>query len=354
MQQRNIDVVVIGAGQAGLATGYYLRRTGLDFVILDAEEGPGGAWRHGWQSLRLFSPAKWSSLPGWIMPGGEDYYPSVQELLDYITKYEERYNLPIERPVWVQAVRPDGDALLVETNRGNWRAKAVVSATGSWRKPYIPDYPGRDRFRGEQIHSADYDTPLAFSGQRVLVVGGANSGAQILAEVSYLADTTWVTLHEPEFLPDDVDGRYLFDRASARYQAQQEGRAYNESLGLGSIVMVPPVLEARERGVLESVRPFERFTESGVVWPDGGEERIDAVIWCTGFRYALDHVQALHVVAENGEVEVQGTRSVQEPRLWMVGYGEWTGYASATLIGVGRSARATAGEIGEVVGAKTG
>ncbi len=158
MQQRDIDVVVIGAGQSGLATGYYLRRTGLDFVLLDAEEGPGGAWRHGWQSLRLFSPAKWSSLPGWIMPGGEDYYPSVQELLDYITKYEERYNLPIERPVWVQAVRRDGDALLVETNRGTWRAKAVVSATGSWRKPYIPDYPGRDRF-----HSAD-PSPSAASG----------------------------------------------------------------------------------------------------------------------------------------------------------------------------------------------
>jgi putative flavoprotein involved in K+ transport len=350
MHTREIDVVVIGGGQAGLATGYYLRRTGLEFVILDAEDGPGGAWRHGWESLRLFSPAKWSSLPGWIMPGGEDYYPSVQELLDYFTQYEERYNLPIQRPVRVSAMRDDGDCLLVETDRGNWRARAVVSATGSWRNPYIPDIPGRDLFRGDQIHSADYVTPLAFSGQRVLVAGGANSGAQIFAEVSYLADATWVTRTEPTYLPDHVDGRYLFDRASARYQAQQSGEEFEDSKGVGSVVMVPPVLEARERGVLTSVRMFERFTETGVVWPDGREERIDAVIWCTGFRYALDHLRPLNVIAGNGEVEVQGTRSVREPRLWLVGYGEWTGYASATLIGVGRSARATAAEIGEVAG----
>jgi len=350
MQERNIDVVIIGGGQSGLAVAYYLRRTGLDFVILDAEDGPGGAWRHGWESLRLFSPAKWSSLPGWIMAGGENYYPSVQELLDYITQYEERYNLPIERPVQVTAVRDDGDRLLVETDRGNWRARAVVSATGSWRTPYIPDVPGRDLFRGDQIHSANYVTPLAFSGQRVLVVGGANSGAQILAEVSYLADVTWVTRSEPTFLPDDIDGRYLFDRASARYRAEQAGEEFVETGGFGSVVMVPPVLEARERGVLTSVRMFERFTEQGVVWPDGREEEIDAVIWATGFKAALDHLRPLNVVAENDEVQVEGTRSIREPRLWLVGYGEWTGYASATLIGVGRSARATAAEIGEMAG----
>src|SRR5690606_584606 len=142
-------------------------RTGAGFVILDAEEGPGGAWRHGWQSLRLFSPAKWNSLPGWIMRGGEDYYPTVQETLDYFTKYEERYDLPVRRPVWVLAVRRASEGLIVETTTGDWHARAVVSATGSWRNPYIPEYPGWEQFQGEQIHSADYSTPLAFAGQRV-------------------------------------------------------------------------------------------------------------------------------------------------------------------------------------------
>lgn len=345
MQTEQRDIVIIGGGQAGLAVAYYLRRTGLSFVILDAEEGPGGAWRHAWPSLRLFSPARWSSLPGWIMSGGANYYPSRDETLDYMTQYEQRYQLPIKRPVWVTAVQRDDDGLRVQSGCGEWLARAVVSATGSWRKPYIPCYPGREQFQGEQLHSADYGTPLAFSGKRVLVVGGANSGAQILAEVSQLAGVTWVTRSEPQFLPDDVDGRYLFDRASERYQALQTGDEPPASQGFGSVVMIPPVKEARERGVLTSVRPFERFTETGVVWPDGREEAIDAVIWCTGFVPALDHLTPLGILDERGRIEIDGTRSVREPRLWLVGYGEWTGYASATIIGVGRSARATANQI---------
>lgn len=103
--------------------------------------------------------------------------------------------------------------------------------------------------------------------------------------------------------------------------------------------MVPPVRDARERGVLKSVRPFDRFTEEGVVWSDGREEKIDAVIWCTGFKPALEHLRPLRVVEPGGRVELEGNRSIREPRLWLVGYGDWTGFASATLIGVGRSAR---------------
>lgn len=339
--------MVIGAGQSGLAVGYYLRRTGLSFVLLDAEDGPGGAWQHGWQSLRLFSPAKWSSLPGWIMSGGEDYYPTVQEFLDYLTEYERRYQLPVQRPVQVLAVRRDTDRLVVETGAGTWRARAVVSATGSGRGPYIPDIPGRDEFRGEQIHSVEYRTPLDFLGQRVLIVGGANSGVQIYAEVSQVADTSWVVRREPHFLPDYMDGRYLFDRATERYQARLEGKPVDERVNFNSIVMLPPVIEARERGVLTTVPMFTRMTPTGVVWPDGSEEEIDTIIWCTGFRYVLDHLRPLGIVTPDNTVETEGTRATSEPRLWLVGYGEWTGYASATIIGVGRTARATVNEIVE-------
>jgi NAD(P)H-nitrite reductase large subunit len=115
--------------------------------------------------------------------------------------------------------------------------------------------------------------------------------------------------------------------------------------GLGDIVMVAPVVEARERNVLKSVRPFERFTRNGVVWVDGCESVMDAVIWCTGFRPALQHLDSLGVVNAEGRVEVEGTHSTEEPRLWLVGYGEWTGSASATLIGVTRTARSTVNEI---------
>lgn len=346
-EERTADVVVVGGGQAGLAVGYYLRRTGLSFVILDAQEESGGAWLHGWDSLRLFSPARFSSLPGWIMEGGPDHYPTRDEAVEYLRRYEERFELPVERPVRVISVRRMGEGLRVETDRGGWLASAVVSATGSWDRPYVPPYPGRERFRGVQLHSAHYGSPQAFAGKRVLVVGGGNSGAQILAEVSKVADATWVTLREPSFLPDYVDGRYLFDQATALYRARQEGRPAPEPASLGDIVMVEPVREARERGVLRGERPFECFTENGVVWPDGREERIDAVLWCTGFRPVLEHLRPLGVVEENGRVRLDGNRSLREPRLWLVGYGDWTGFASATLIGVGRSAREVAAEISD-------
>jgi putative flavoprotein involved in K+ transport len=339
-----LDVVVIGGGQAGLALGYYLRRTGLSFVILDAGPAPGGAWQHTWPSLRLFSPARWSSLPGWIMPGGPDYYPTRAELLAYLTEYERRYALPLRRPVSVSAVEPDGAQLLVTSQRETWRARAVVSATGTWSAPVVPCFAGQGQFRGELLHASDYRSPLPFAGRRVLVVGGGNTGAQLYAELSLVADASWVTRRPPTFLPDDVDGRDLFERATARYHADQAGEAQPQA-SLGDIVLVESVRAARERGVLHSVRPFTRFTERGVVWPDGRAEDIDAVLWCTGFRPALTHLRALDVFDDAGCVAVRGTRSVREPRLWLLGYGEWTGYASATLIGVGRTARATATEI---------
>ncbi len=207
--------------------------------------------------------------------------------------------------------------------------------------------PVGKHFKGIQIHSACYRSPEQFRGKRVLVVGGGNSGAQIHAELSLVADSTWVTRREPRFLPDDVDGRDLFDRATVRYQARQEGRDPDMSVEhlLGDIVMLPPVKAARERGDLVSVRMFECLSAEGVVWPDGREERIDAIIWCTGFRPALDHLAPLNIIEPDGRILTEDTRSIREPRLWLVGYGEWTGYASATLIGVGRTAKETVEEI---------
>ncbi|HDR9178772.1 pyridine nucleotide-disulfide oxidoreductase [Burkholderia vietnamiensis] len=343
-----VDVVVIGGGQAGLATAYFLRRAGIDYVVLDDQSAPGGAWRHTWESLHLFSPAEWSSLPGWQMPISHSTYPSRNHVIDYLANYERRYHLPVQRPVHVEAVSRTSEGLLVTTDRGEWLAQAVVSATGTWSAPYIPDYPGREMFRGRQIHSAQYRNPDDLSGLAVLVVGGGNSGAQILAEVSTVCSATWVTLHEPVFLPDDVDGRILFERATAKWKALRDGQATGVPVGgLGDVVMVPPVRDARTRGVLHTVRPFSHFDADGVVWADGSRSHVDAVIWCTGFRPSLGHLDALQIRDADGLVRTDGTRAKDEPRLWLVGYGEWCGAASATLIGVMRSARDTAREIAE-------
>jgi putative flavoprotein involved in K+ transport len=350
MDVKQTDVVVIGGGQSGLATGYYLRRTGLSFVILDEQEKPGGAWNQTWHSLRLFSPAEHSSLPGWLMPKGEKEYPHRDEVIDYLSKYEARYNLPVERPVKVLSVAKEGSSFMVRTNTGIWQAGAVISATGSWSKPFIPEYEGKEVFQGVQLHSAYYRRPEEFRGKKVLIIGGGNSGAQILAEVSAVAATTWVTLKEPKLLPDDIDGRYLFEFATLQYKAKLEGKTIQPVGSLGDVVAVATVKAARDRGVLHSKRPFKYFTADGVIWPDGTAENFDAVIWCTGFKPALDFLKELDVVEEDGRILTQGTRAEKLAGLWLIGYGSWTGYASATLIGVGRTARSTAEEVKEYVG----
>jgi cation diffusion facilitator CzcD-associated flavoprotein CzcO len=331
------DIIIIGGGQMGLSLGYYLRRTKADFLILDAEESPGGAWRHGWDSLRLFSPAGYSSLPGWPMPPpAHEGYPTRDDVLDYLARYEVRYDFPIQRPVLVQSVERVGEHFEVVTDQGRFAARMVVSATGTWSNPYIPEIEGRDVFKGMQVHSAHYVRPDDYGGKKVLVVGGGNSGAQIVAELAPVARTMWVTTHDPLFLPDDVDGRVLFERAVARMKEPPSDTPVG---GIGDIVMVPPVKEARARGDLGSVRPFERMTAQGVVWPDGSEMAVDAIIWCTGFRPALQHLTNLDVVEADGKVRLDGQQSIKEPRLWLAGYGDWCGPGSATLMGAARTAR---------------
>ena len=313
-QTQETAIVIIGGGQSGLAVAYFLRRTGRPFVILDAGTAPGGAWREGWDSLRLFSPAEASSLPGWPMPrlslpNNTGEFPAKQQVIDYLTQYENRYNLPVQRPVRVERVIAVEDGYDVQTDRGNWRTHVVVSASGTATHPVIPPYPGLADYTGWQRHSAQYRSPEQLAGQRVLIVGGGNSGAQILADVSRVAQTKWVTLTEPTFLPDDVDGRVLFGRATAQYQALQTGETRQPTGNLGSIVMVPSVRDARSRGVLHAVRPFERVTPTGVQWADGRQEDFDTIIWCTGFGPATDYLRPLGIVDRAGKIATKGTKA---------------------------------------------
>jgi len=343
--ENGFDVIVIGGGQSGLAVGYYLRRTNLSFIILDKSEQPGGAWQHHWKSLRLFSPAQWSSLPGVIMAGGGNYYPTREETIQYLEEYEQKYQLPVKRPIDVKSITKIEQDFHLQTSHGLYKAKVVVSACGSFDNPFIPQVTGIENFQGKVLHSSQYVTPDEFKDKRVAIVGEGNSGAQILAEVSSVTETIWITQKEPRFLADHIDGRYLFDAASQMYEAKQQGKSYQPP-SLGDIVMVPAVKEARERGVLEhSLRPFSSFTVDGLKWDDGHFEKVDAVIFCTGFKSSLVHLSALDVITKEGRVDTEETKAKTMRGLWLVGYGNWTGFASATLIGVGRSARQTVEEI---------
>ncbi|MFJ7772375.1 ArsO family NAD(P)H-dependent flavin-containing monooxygenase [Streptomyces sp. NPDC097107] len=346
---QHTDVVVVGGGQAGLAAGYHLRRQGLGHVVLDADAAPGGSWQHMWDSLHLFSPADHSSLPGRLMPArpGESY-PDAGHVVDYLTDYEKRYDLPVQHGSRVEAVRRDGDRLLVEADSGTWRARAVISATGTWSRPFLPAVPGRSVFTGRQLHTVNYRRPAAFAGRRVIVVGGGNSGAQIASDLALngQVEVTWVTRRPPRFLPDDIDGRALFDVATARRRALDAGRGDTGGVAsLGDIVAVPPVRAARDAGLLTAKPMFSGLTADGVRWGDGSRTGADAIVWCTGFRPALSHLAPLQLRGVRGYIATEGTRAVDEPRLHLLGYGDWTGPASATLIGVGRPARDAARDI---------
>lgn len=359
---REVDVAVIGGGQSGLTVAFYLRRVNRDreraglrslsYVVLDSSVAPGGAWREAWPTLELFSPAAFSSLPGWPMPGWPGPgNPSAVHVVDYLRAYEQRYDLPVRRPILVDEVRdpgqrPDGP-LLVRTDRGTWSARLVVNATGTWRRPFVPKVPGIEVFAGRQLHTAQYDGPRAFEQQRVMVVGGGNSGAQIAADLlPHAARVHWVTSRPPRYLPDDVDGRVLFETATQAVRDRAAGRTSRGVASLGDIVAVPSVRAARDRGDLIAEPMVDRLTREGAVWPDGRPAPLDAIVWATGFRPALRHLRGLRLPTRDGHPltvapggSAHAVRAAGDERIWFVGYGDWTGVASATLVGVSRPAR---------------
>ncbi len=340
------DCIVIGAGQSGLSCGYYLRKTGLKFVLLDDEECAGGAWLHTWDSLTLFSAAKHNALPGKAMPSSEGEYPTRNEVIDYLQSYEEKFNIPLQRPVRVSGIIRNRNHFEIITNVSTYLTKSVVAATGTYRSQFIPDVPGRNDFRGDQIHSAAYKNPTDFIGKHTLVVGGGNSGAQIYAELSQETLTFWGVKTVPEFLPDDVDGKKLFDQATAIYLAKKRGEQLNKKMfDLGNIVMVPSVKQARDRGVLDEYKILKGFDKDRVLWEDGSSDYIDAIVWCTGFHYNTSFLDGLTHRSPKGKIVTKGTNAEEVQGLWLVGYGGWTGMASATIIGVGRTARKTVKEI---------
>ena len=309
------EVVIVGAGQSGLATAYYLRRAGVTPLLLDAQPTPGGAWLHVWPSMTLFSTAEFSNLPGKPMPP-YDGFPPAAHVVDYLSDYEKRYELQVVRPVTVESVTHDGEVFHLRAGDREWLARQVVAATGTWSAPFVPSYPGT--FAGRQWHSANYPGPGPFRGAKVAVVGSANSAAQIAAELVDVADVTWYTRKEPRWMPDDVDGRVLFRRNSLRALAilrgEEDPGADSE---LGDIVVLPAVKKARDEGRL---KPTPQFA---------GLDEVDAdhLIWCTGFRPAL---RPFRKVLDRGLP------------IHLVGYGDWVGPGSATITGVGPYAKRTA------------
>ncbi|ARJ04500.1 pyridine nucleotide-disulfide oxidoreductase [Cnuibacter physcomitrellae] len=364
---RSATVAVIGAGQAGLSAAFHLQRTGfvsaLDaepapgaptYVVLDAAATPGGAWQHRWESLRIATVNGIFDLPGMPKPELDPEEPSRDAVPRYFADYERRFHLPILRPVTVTAVRaldddPDGP-LLVETSSGPWRVRGVVNASGTWTNPVLPRYPGQETFLGRQLHTRDYRDLSEFAGHRVAVVGGGISAVQQLEEISRVAWTAWYTRREPVFFEGDFDpettGRDTISRVVADVEAGLPSRSIVSYTGLG---WSPYALAARDRGALERRPMFTAIEPHGVREADGTFTSVDTILWATGFRPDVRHLDPLDLRDPAGGIRMRGTTVVVDPRIQLVGFGP-----SQSTVGANRAGRAAATAFARRFGASAG
>ncbi|MFE3522485.1 NAD(P)-binding domain-containing protein [Streptomyces sp. NPDC059161] len=347
---RDVDVVVIGAGQAGLSGGHHLRRSGLvadrDFVVLDHAPRPGGAWQFRWPSLTYGKVHGMHALPGMELTGAAADRPSSEVIGAYFAAYEDAFDLRVRRPVDVSAVREgEGGRLLVETSRGGYATRALINATGTWDRPFWPRYPGQETFGGRQLHTANYPGPTEFAGLRVVVVGGGASGTQHLMEIADVAaETTWVTRRPPVFRAGPFDEEAGREAVAMVEQRVRLGLPPRSVVSVTGLPLNDAVRAARAKGVLDRLPMFDRITPDGVAWDDGRSIEADVIIWATGFRPVIDHLAPLRLREPGGGIRLEGTRAVRDERVHLVGYGP-----SASTIGANRAGRAAVRDIRQLL-----
>lgn len=348
-------VVVIGAGQAGLSVAYYLQRLGLvageGFVILDRGPDAGGAWQHRWDALRIGSAHRINDLPGMSALGlsfedADRSKPAKDVVREYYRRYEEHYDLRVQRPVTVTSVFNRGVDLIVrfDDREGERETETdvVVNATGTWGSPFVPWYPGRGRFLGRQVTTADYVSAEEFAGQSVVVVGGGTSAIGFLLELENVAsEITWVSRRPIEFLDEgDFDLESRVAAVAKQDEAAREGRALPSIVSGTGIPRTRRIAAGVERGLLVARPMFASVEEDGVRWDDGGFQPADAIIWSTGFRPELRHLAPLRLRGKEGGIQVGDGSAWKDPRIFFAGYGP-----QASTIGANRAGRSVARQV---------
>ena len=337
-----LDSIVIGAGQAGLSTSYHLRRRGIDHVVLDADASPGGAWQHRWDSLTMRDVHGVAALPDADAPEGSPDRAN-EAVPAYFAAYEREHGLPVMRPVEVSSVH-DEDGVLVTTaaDGRTWRGRTLVNATGTWSRPFVPRYPGMESFRGEQLHTVEYPGAEHFRGRRVVVVGGGASAVQFLGELAPVTDTIWVTRREPVWRSNDFTPDRGREAVALVEERVRRGLPPASVVSVTGLALREQEREAERLGAYRRRPMFARVERDGVRWADGSFEHADAILWATGFRPAVAHLQPLGLRSLRGGIQLDGTTAVLDPRVQLVGYGP-----SASTIGANRAGRVAARSVSQ-------
>jgi len=343
------EVVIVGAGSAGLATGALLRRAGLAPLLLEAGPEPGAAWRERYDRLRLHTPRLLSGLPGHRIPRRFGRWVARDDLLEYFHEYAGAERLDVRTHARVERIEPDGDAWRLETSQEPLRAEAVIVATGYNGTPFVPDWPGRDGFAGELLHSTDYRNPQQYRDRDVLVVGAGNSGAEIATDVADggAARSRLSVRTPPQILrratagipaqaigiairavpPSWVDPISKAQRRLSIPDLAAQGLPRPEIGVLTSFITTgtTPVLDvgivaAVRRGRVEVVAAVDGFDGTDVLLADGSRIDPDVVIAATGFRAGLDELVGHLGILEGRGLPVATDGEPALPGLWFVGF----------------------------------
>ena len=325
------EVIVVGGGQAGLAMGYFLAHQGRDFTILEAGSEPAVAWRERWESLRLFTPVRYSSLPGLAFPGDPNSYPTRDEVVAYLSDYGRRFELPVELDSRVRSIRRSNGTYLVELDDRTYEADQVVVATGPFQAPFVPAMAERLDPEVVQLHSTAYRTPDDIPGGPVLVVGGGNTGFQIAQELAASREVHLSVGSRQTPLPQRIFGRDLFWylQATGLIRKTTESRIGRRLEGRDTLIGSRPRTLRRRHGVHLHGRAVDA-TGRTVTFADGEKLDVGAVIWASGFR--VDHSWIdVPVFDDKGRVVHQ--RGVTEsPGLYFLGL-SWLHTRGSALIG---------------------
>ncbi|MEV3965584.1 NAD(P)-binding domain-containing protein [Nocardia sp. NPDC050193] len=334
------DAVVIGGGQSGLAVAHHMTGQRLNTAVLEASGEATGSWPHYYDSLTLFSPARYSALPGRRFPGDPDRYPHRDEVVDYLRSYAAALDADIHTSTPVEAVTPIGsDGFTVTTGSGRvFTATRVIAATGSFGSPFLPRIPGREEFAGRVLHAGEYRIPAEFADQQVVVVGAGNSAVQIAAELAEYAQVVLASRAPVKFVPQRPLGRDVhFWLTVTGFDAAPLGRIMKDA-------PTQPVFdEGRYRAALAAGKPrrremFTAFTSEGVMWPDGTSTPVDAVVFATGYRPHLPYLADTGALTATGIPWQRQGLSCTHPGLGFLGL-EWQRTPSSnSLRGVGRDA----------------